>query len=406
MDLNCFKETCSKCGKEEKPDSEEFKVCPICKELNMDPHAYCSDDCFKADWKNHNEIHARFGKYCEHELSSSMVRCAISRRLQFARGSSETPRTMKLHEALLRFKFKTASRICRKGFSENPRNPHWFLCQGIIEMDQNKNMKKASQLLEHAVECFIHNIWEKSIELKDFLVFHDIHFLITRIQKRGPVFTTDWILNDKKFMALWDFLKSAAYALLDTEIANVDQSEQIYNLLYDMEYFNIELRTGKIHKGRLEETEQRSNHDFAIATVSQQSILSLFEKSITVCADFMQSFYEIDWRSALDQPISTDEPKNSPFYDGEWVFAKDLTSPQGQLLNQHPALVEGDSLNKDDRVAVRFKEDGPLKYLKQENLVSASETEGNIKAAVLMFKPISYQWQFAEYDLQYTSMST
>lgn len=405
MDFNCFRATCGKCGKEEKSDCE-FKVCPICEELNMDPHAYCSDDCFKDDWKNHKEIHDQFGKYCDHGFSSSMVRSTISRRLQFVRGSNETPRVVKLHEAMLRFKYKTASKICGKGVLENPRNPHWFLSKGIIEMDQNMNMKKASELLEHAVKCFIHRFWEKQIELKEFLVFFDMHFLITRILKRGPAFTADWILNDKKFMATWKFLKSAAYALLGTEIANVDQSESIYNLLYDMEYFNIELRIGKIHKGRLEETEQRRKHDFAIATASQQSILCLFEKSLTVCAEYMQDFLSIDWRSVLDQPISTDEQKNSPFHDGEWVFAKDLTSPQGQLLNHHPALVEGDFLNAEGRVAVRFKEDGQLTYLKPKNLVSASETKGNITAAILMFKPISYQWQFAKYDLQFSSMST
>ncbi|GFH57232.1 predicted protein [Chaetoceros tenuissimus] len=400
MDLTWFKDTCSKCGKEETPDCE-FKVCATCKKKDMDPHAYCCQECFEADWKNHKKVHSQFGKKSEKQQSSPRLNFAISRFLQFA-GSNETPRIMKLHEAIVSYKFKTASRICRKEFLENPQNPLLFLSQGIIELEQNKNGEKASRLLQHGVECFIHSIWEKPVELKDFIVLFEIHLLIKRTQHTGPAFTADWILNDKKFMALWDFLKSAAYALLDTEIANEDQRELIYNLLYDMEYFNICLRFGTIHKGRLEKTEQRSNHDLAIATVSKLSILSLFEKSAALFEEYVAPFLEIVL--LLDPSIKTDEKKNSPFYDGEWVFAKDLVSTQGQLLNHHPGLVEGDSLDEKGRVAVRFEENGQLKYLKPANLESASQS--NIKAALLMFKPLSYQWQFVKHDLQHSSMST
>ncbi|GFH57174.1 predicted protein [Chaetoceros tenuissimus] len=393
--MECFKVTCSKCGKEENQDCK-FKVCPICKKLNMDPYPYCCQECFKVDWKTHKTKHARFSKESE-ERSLEVT----STQLQLARCKETSKKMVKLHVAMKSRKFNTASRICRKGVIKNPLDPHWFLCQSRIELDQNKNGEKASQLLEQGVECFFHIIWEKPIRSQDILVITGIISLFVEIMHIGPVFTADWILNDKKFMAIWKLLKIITYDLIDEKTEDKDEVVSNCFLLYKVEFFNILLHTGKIHKGCIDNTsEKRSYHDFALATNSFHIIVVLFENCVQLCRDCQQSFLEINFSSALAQAISRDEQKISPFHDGEWVFAKDLSTNTGKLLNKHPGLVEGDSLNAEGRVAVRFKKNGPLKYLRPENLESARKTEGNKMAAVLMFKPISYQWKFAEYDLQ------
>ncbi|GFH57143.1 predicted protein [Chaetoceros tenuissimus] len=399
--MECFKVTCSRCGKEENPDCE-FKVCPICKKLNMDPYPYCCQECFKADWKDHKTKHVRFSKESEERSLE-----ATSRRLQFARGSNETSKIGKLHVAMKSRKYNTASRICRKGVLKNPQNPHWFLSQGIIEMDQNKDKVKASRLLEQGVECFIHVIWGNTIRPQDHIVLSGIISLFVDTMHTGPAaFTANWVLNHKKFMAIWKLLKTLTFNMIYLNTEDEDEDDRVFNcsLLYKVEFFNILLHTGRIHKGFYScmdiALEQRCNQDFANATDSHQFILVLFENCLQLRERYEQYFLRINWSSILTRTISEYEQKISPFHDGEWVFAKDLITPQGQLLNHHPALVEGDSLNEEGRVAVRFEEDGPLMFLKPENLVSASQS--NMMAALLMFKPPSFQWQFAKFDLQYS----
>lgn len=87
---------------------------------------------------------------------------------------------------------------------------------------------------------------------------------------------------------------------------------------------------------------------------------------------------------------------SSPYFDGEWVIAHGLTSSVGKTLNHRVAMVKGDDLNEEGRVAVVFKEGGQIKRLKVENLKHARTV--NAKAALLMFLDEPEQWKFMMND--------
>lgn len=86
----------------------------------------------------------------------------------------------------------------------------------------------------------------------------------------------------------------------------------------------------------------------------------------------------------------------SPFYDGEWVIARGLTSSVGKNLNHRVAMVKGDNLNEESRVGVVFEEGGPIKYLKVDNL--KYDRTVNIKATLLLFLDEPEQWKFIMND--------
>ncbi|GFH47389.1 hypothetical protein CTEN210_03864 [Chaetoceros tenuissimus] len=353
MESTLLQTKCSGCSKLE--NEIKFQACPICIELKMLPSVYCCEECFRADWKTHKKKHDKFSNEKTKYLERYEVKPFKEYRKDLKKLTKEeeiTPYTqtiMSIELAITAMDYDKAETLCRKAISRFPLLPEPYNEMAIILFNLNEfndgihfleaSMEKTCQLLLLTVE-------NKSNDSDDELLlshyfqrrrFVDKMNLICEYLQKAiestaepKFFVAHWIFDRKKFLSLWWY-----YLEL---IKDVDSMYGDPKLL-DPKYITSLLESMKLR-----------NQEFDIN-------ISL-----------------------------------SPFYDGEWVIAHGLTSSVGKTLNHRVAMVKGDDLNDEGRVAIVFKEGGPIKNLKVENLKYARTV--NAKAALLMFLDVSEQWKF------------
>lgn len=357
MESALLQTKCGACGKVE--NEIKFQVCPICIELKMLPSVYCCEECFGADWKTHKKKHDEFSnaktEFLErHPIKKASKESYRKRAKRMTRDSKIeiTPYAQLVFSidlAMDAMDHDTAETLCRKAISRFPSYPEPYEFMTSI-YKANDKLEDAMRFLEISMEKTCHlllTVENKSnvsdepllshyLQRKKFVDKMNLIFICEKTIEstvEPNIFIADWIVDRKKFMSLWWY-----YLEL---VKDIDSMYGDPELLYSKHV------TSPIESTRL--MNQRSQE---------------FDNNISL----------------------------SPFYDGEWVIAHGLTSSVGKNLNHRVAMVKGDELNEEGRVAVAFEEGGPIKNLKVENLKYARTV--NIKAALLLFLDESEQWKF------------
>lgn len=357
MEFALLQTKCSGCGKLE--NEVKFKACPICIELKMLPSMYCCEECFRTDLKTHKKKHDEFSNAKTEFLERHPINKKVSKesyRKRVKRMTRDNNITITPYAQLIvsielamdALDYDKAETLCRKAISRFPSYPQPYEFMTSI-YKANAKLEDAMRFLEISMEKTCHlllTVENKSNGSDEPLLSHYLQrkkfvdkmnlvceYLQKTIESTVNIFIADWIVDRKKFMSLWWYY--------------LELVKDIDSMYGDPELLDSEHVTSLIESTRL--MNQRSQ--------------------------------EFDINISL-----------SPFYDGEWVIAHGLTSSVGKNLNHRVAMVKGDELNEEGRVAVAFEEGGPIKNLKVENLKYARTV--NIKAALLLFLDESEQWKF------------
>ena len=325
----------------------------------MLPSMYCCEECFRADWKTHKKKHDEFAnrksEHVEHlesfkgdpsvseKLKSKKYRKDLKRMSQDMQMERSYTQTMALIQtAMFVMDYNKAENLCKKAIEGFPSYPEPYHDMAIILFDQNE-LKDSMRFLESSMEKTCHLLLTVEKKSNEPLLTHKFQrrkfiekmsLLACNLKERNestaePNFLiADWIVNDKKFMSLWSYY--------------------------------LELIKDK-------------SFDRVVKQLDPEAVSSLIE-------------------STRNRAEANTNQTSSPYFDGEWVIAHGLTSSVGKSLNHRVAIVKGDDLNEEGRVAVVFKEGGIIKHLKVDNLKHARTV--NAKAALLMFLEESEQWRF------------
>ncbi|GFH47400.1 predicted protein [Chaetoceros tenuissimus] len=349
MESSLLQTKCTRCGKLE--NEIKFQACPICIELKMLPSVYCCQECFRTDWKSHKKKHDEFADIKSERVGGFKSHPAIKmvgtkKYRKDLRKMSEASysRTLSLiSSSMLVMDYNKAETLCQKAIDEFPSYPEPYWQMACILVDQNELndamrftavcMEKTCRLLltvEIKTKGSVDGVnLSHAMQRKKFLdVMNKIFYDLKKNVESTNI--VEWVVNDKKFMSLWWY------------------------------YFEI--------------VKDKNCFDGALS-LNPESVTSLLQSR----------------RNQTNQKVSS-SLSSSPYYDGEWVIAHGLTSSVGKFLNHRVAMVKGDDLNDEGRVAVVFEEGGQIKTLKVENLKRASTV--NKKAALLMFLDESEQWNF------------
>ncbi|GFH47494.1 hypothetical protein CTEN210_03969 [Chaetoceros tenuissimus] len=342
--------SCKGCGKVQ-DGTNKFKACPICIELKMLPSMYCCEECFRADWKSHKKKHEEFSNsktaYLESlQLKPGFERAATKQYRQDLKRASEAEKLTyeyarnSISSAMAALDYNKAEILCRKAIIRFPTNPepYYQMAQILFRQDEVVNAMGFLHLsMEKTCRILLTAQTTKPSSMDEFYLSHYVQrgqFLNTMYMSFHYM-RKDWIFNVKGVMSLWSY------------------------------YFEI--------------IKDKNSFDRDVNLLDPETVTSLLESM----------------RNEPTNQISCNR-SSSPYFDGEWVIAHGLTSAIGKTLNHRVAMVKGDDLNEEGRVAVVFKEGGPIKYLKVENLKHARTV--NAKAALLMHLEEPAQWRFMMND--------
>ena len=318
------------------------------------------EECFQADWNTHKKKHDEFANErtdilefrqevpVMKELLTKKYRKYLKKINKDEQKSYSNTMSL-IASTMMAMDYNKAETLCKKAIEEFPSYPEPYQHMAHILRFQNElddairftalSIEKTCRLLLLAVEKKT-NKWEElllshSSQRKQFLCEMSNMFHMQRNAESTSI--VEWVANDKKFLSLWSY------------------------------YFEI--------------SKDKSSFDTKdLKLLDLQSVTSLLEARRN-----HQTHQEVD-------PNQT----SSPFFDGEWVIAHGLKSSVGKKLNHRVAMVKGDDLNVEGRVSVVFKEGGPIKYLKVDNLKYARTV--NIKASLLLFLDEPEQWKFMMND--------
>ncbi|GFH47490.1 predicted protein [Chaetoceros tenuissimus] len=479
---------CSRCGKVEKPNEEKFQACSKCIEIKMLPDMYCSDECFRLDWKTHKKKHREFSaEKAEHlEASKEEVRFMSSSNRFIKRMKNENKHTQftymmyAMETARTKMDYDRAESLCRKMISLYPFVPEPYKELAIMKLRTDKSsrlsrrdaarllevsMEKTAQLLLNGDTSIRHSSELKSLKEKSMsnlsfpvqcreldeklnMMFEMIQDDLDNVEEvDSSIFEANWVVSDRKFMAMWLYLsqimmdkdlhrsiqmfmaptsESFPYEiLLEHPVPDPDIhfSEFSLHVQQQVDVYNTLVRSGIIYNGLFHEglpvldpnnmglvLNNRTPEELMIAkeiymhAFLHGSEIVEFYNSIGISHTSDELFvvhpnelledYLNPIASLLEAGVNEFDPKlsSSPFFDGEWVIAHGLTSDIGKRLNHTAAMVKSDKFNEEGRVAVVFKDGGPTKYLKVENLKPAVKENRNY--ALLVCLPEAEQWKF------------
>ncbi|GFH47498.1 hypothetical protein CTEN210_03973 [Chaetoceros tenuissimus] len=348
METAIMQNLCRGCGKEE--NETKFKVCPICIELKMLPSVYCCEECFRSDWKTHKKKHEQFSnsKTAYLESNPGFERAATKQYRKYRKSASQAKKMTyeyardSISSAITALDYNKAEILCRKAISRFPSNPEPYYQMARILFSHDENIA-AMGLLERSIEksCRILLTTETTqpCSMDEFLLSHYVQrgqFLDTMYMSFQNIYMKEgWIFKVKRVLSLWSY------------------------------YFEI--------------IKDKNSFDRDRDLLDPETVTSILELR----------------RNEPSNQISCNI-SSSPYFDGEWVIAHGLTSTVGKTLNHRVAMVKGDDLNEEGRVAVVFKEGGPIKYLNIENLKHARTV--NAKAGLLTPLKEQEQWKFMMND--------
>ncbi|GFH54754.1 predicted protein [Chaetoceros tenuissimus] len=251
-----------------------------------------------------------------------------------------------ISSAMLVMDHNRAETLCKKAIEQFPSYPDPYWEMACILVDQNE-LNDAMRFIAVCMEKTCRLLLTLEIKTKDSVDDFNLSHSVQRrkfLDVMNEIFynlqnnvecvnTIEWVVKEKHLMSLWWYY---------------------FEIVKDKNFFGEE--TTKL--------------------LDAQSVTSLLQSR----------------RNETNQQVSSSLSLSSPYNDGDWVIAHALISPLGKPFNHRVAMVKGDDLNEEGRVAVVFEEGGSIKYLKVENLKLARTVNKN--AALLMFLDESEQWKF------------
>lgn len=249
MESTILEIKCSGCGKVEKPNEEKFQACSKCMEIKMLPDMYCSEECFRLDWKTHKKKHREFSaEKAEHLKASKEEVTFMTSSNRFMRRIGMKNNNKHTHFAYMMNAIKTASTrmdydraesLCRKAISLYPFVPEPYKELAIMKLRTNTSslrarqdaarlleasMEKTAQLLLNGDTSIRHTSDLKSAKDKSMCdlsfpiqcgeLYEKMNMVFEMIQDDqdnaeevdSSIFEADWVVNNQKFMALWLYL--------------------------------------------------------------------------------------------------------------------------------------------------------------------------------------------------------
>ena len=322
----------------------------------------CCEECFRVDWNTHKKKHNEFanertdilefrqGVPIVKEVSTKKYRKDLKKITKDGQKSYHNTMSL-ISSAMMVMDYNRAETLCKKAIEEFPSYPEPYHHMAHILRGQKEwndamrftavSIEKICRLLlnvekkmDGSADQFLSHSWQR----KAFLCEMSNMFHMQKNVESANI--VEWVENDKKFLSIWSYY---------------------FEIIKDKNSFD------------------RFKIDRDVKLLDPETIASLLQARRT------KTHQEVDHNSSF-----------SPYFDGEWVIAHGLKSSIGKKLNHGVAMVKGDDLNEEGRVSVVFKQDGPIKHLKVENLKRARTV--NAKAALLMFLDESEQWEFMMND--------
>lgn len=308
MESSTLQVKCSGCGKVEKPGEKKFQACSKCIKVKMLPNIYCSDECFRLDWKTHKKKHGEFSskrnEYKCHNTSRENIKVFTSLYRNTKRQAKKSKdkytefisMMYAIQAARAEMNYDKAETLCRKVINMYQFVPGPYKELAFMKYSTNKSSPRcrleAARLLELSMEKNIHLLLNGDTKVKRMLgvgpletttdqlsypcqcqqflenmelIFEMQNGLKNDEEAGASIFEASWILDDQKFMRLGFFALeivtdddlyktmrtiASRFHAVDVPLEYKHRfSEFCLALDQDVEFYNTNIRIGMVCHG-------------------------------------------------------------------------------------------------------------------------------------------------------------
>mgnify|MGYP005847335439 CR=1 FL=1 len=365
--------SCWGCGKQEE-SGIKFKACPKCVEAEWLPSVFCSNECFKDNWKSHKAWHKEHEAFLQ-KLLEDRRPCPEGALVESNVERSEYDSIVAEADTLVRRNdFIGAKKTLKKALKLDPKSPEAYFEYGIC-FSASGQYREACHYFEKACERYA-SLWltgkfGENLTTDQFSgwVVYNWAISVYRLVDRYLVFFKDVHDYEKPSWYYRDgILKRMTKLALEIIKADPKKTEEIK---CTMALIRGAVLLGMIHNGEFHRTgsppDDRTKEDL-IEAAECFHYVSIRESDQIVREGF-QSLAEISMKNA--ETATSVKSIDRYIDDGAWVFVVDLQSPSGLAMNGSLGRVMS-PLNGEGRYAVEVDGVEGLKFIKPENLLEVS----------------------------------